>query len=99
MLNGATTKLRSAQAKSTSTRMNRAVLHGPCFAADFGCSLVRSAPRRTNGSCIRPLLSAGDGEVKPGWQLPVLPLCAGGNGEGTAKRRFAYPRGAVRGRT
>src|SRR5438477_4070366 len=76
MKNGWNTRLRTAQARSTSVRMNRAVLHALCFARGCGGTAVRPAPRRANGSCIRSLLSAGGGEVKPGWQLLMRPLCA-----------------------
>src|SRR5947209_4888266 len=72
--------------------MKRAWLHALSF---FTGAAARYEPRRTNGSCIRPLVSAETRQVKPGWQLPARPLCGGGNGG----HEHSNDRAVVRGRT
>src|SRR4051794_495872 len=70
MLNGARTKLLSAQARITSERMNRAVLHRSLRGCALATAAALGGSRWVNGRRIAPLLSAPRTEVKRGGICP-----------------------------
>src|SRR4051794_39802982 len=99
MLNGATMKLRSAQASRTKVSTKRAVLQPLSLGRSSGTAAAASRlPRRDNGerigrACFRPRLRG-----QAGVAFAPAPIMRLGDGSEAAKGRCPSARRAVRGR-
>src|SRR6476469_9403469 len=84
MLNGATTKLRNAQAVMATARTKRPSEPAPSLLRLAEAAVERL--RRVEGRAIGPLVSARRPRVNPGWLYAAPALCAAAMKQKSTKR-------------